>query len=418
MIKRLAAILGIFAVVSICWLILGSSVDRRTLQQDSTLRQEVGQLWGNSQRQLAPQVWSHDAIIRSVSMIRGGKTVTEKQTDYVDNYWPLDASDIKVKLDLEHRKKGLLWYSTYRVNYDSVYRIANETNLPKQILFDFQFPNSESVYDDFHLLIGGNEVKDVKITNGKIRSTFSLLPGETKEVDIAYKSQGLDEWWYDFGEKVNQVKNFSLVMDTNFKDIDFPQNSISPTAKNEAESGWRLSWKYSNLLTGVKIGMSMPHKLNPGPWVASVSRFAPISLLLFLFMLLIFSVTSRTNIHPVNYFFICAAYFSFHLLLAYLVDHLSIHAAFLISSIVSIFLVVSYMRLVVGNRFAYLQIGISQFVFLVLFSYTFFFKGYTGLTVTVLSILTLFIAMQLTARVNWEQVFTPKPEGDEKLIIE
>ncbi|MFZ5900032.1 MAG: hypothetical protein ACOYVI_01575, partial [Bacillota bacterium] len=59
-------------------------------------------------------------------------------------------------------------------------------------------------------------------------------------------------------------------------------------------------------------------------------------------------------------------------------DHISIHLAFLICSLVSIFQVVSYMRLVVGKRFAFIEVGISQFVFLVLFSYktcTFFFQG-------------------------------------------
>lgn len=204
-------------------------------------------------------------------------------------------------------------------------------------------------------------------------------------------------------------------MNTNFKNIDFPKNSISPTEKNFSDKGWTLKWQYSNLLTGVKIGMSMPQKLNPGPWVASVSHFAPVSLLLFLFMVMIFAVMSGRSIHPINYLFISAAYFSFHLLLAYLVDHISIHLAFLIASVVSIFLVVSYMRLVVGKKFAYVQVGISQFVFLVLFSYTFFFKGYTGLSITILSIITLFVAMQLTARVNWDEVFAGSSEGTKKI---
>ena len=58
------------------------------------------------------------------------------------------------------------------------------------------------------------------------------------------------------------------------------------------------------------------------------------------------------ELHPMNYFFLAAAFFSFHLLLAYLVDHISIHVAFVVCSAVSIFLVVSYLRLVVGMRFA------------------------------------------------------------------
>lgn len=63
------------------------------------------------------------------------------------------------------------------------------------------------------------------------------------------------------------------------------------------------------------------------------------------------------------------------------------------------------MRLVVGERFAFLEVGVSQFVYLVLFSYTFFFEGYTGLAVTIIAIITLFLVMQFTAKVEWETVF-------------
>jgi inner membrane protein involved in colicin E2 resistance len=106
-----------------------------------------------------------------------------------------------------------------------------------------------------------------------------------------------------------------------------------------------------------------------------------------------------------NYFFIGAAFFSFHLLLAYLVDHISVDLAFVISSVVSVFLVVSYMRLVVSNKFAFVEVALSQFVYLVLFSYTFFFEQYTGLVITVMSVLTLFIMMQFTGRIDWSEVF-------------
>jgi inner membrane protein involved in colicin E2 resistance len=104
-----------------------------------------------------------------------------------------------------------------------------------------------------------------------------------------------------------------------------------------------------------------------------------------------------------NYFFLAAAFFAFHLLLAYLVDHISIHLAMVLASLVSIALVVSYLRLVVGTRFAAVEAGGAQFIYLVLFSYAFFWKGYTGLAITIISILTLFVVMQATGRVRWSE---------------
>src|SRR5260370_1377520 len=99
------------------------------------------------------------------------------------------------------------------------------------------------------------------------------------------------------------------------------------------------------------------------------------------------------DLHAMNYFFLACAFFAFHLLLAYLADHISIHAAFLISSVVSIVLVVSYLRLVVDLRFAVVDAGLTQLIYLVLFSYAFFFEGFTGLTLTIGTIITLFVGI-------------------------
>ena len=110
------------------------------------------------------------------------------------------------------------------------------------------------------------------------------------------------------------------------------------------------------------------------------------------------------------YLFLAAAFFSFHLLLAYLVDHLAIHALFLISSAVSLFLVVTYLRRAARLRSTVREAALAQLVYLVLFSYAFFFEGYTGLTVTIGAVLTLFVLMQITARVDWGEVFArPAP---------
>jgi inner membrane protein involved in colicin E2 resistance len=121
--------------------------------------------------------------------------------------------------------------------------------------------------------------------------------------------------------------------------------------------------------------------------------------------MVILGVLRSQNLHPMNYAFLSAAFFAFHLLLAYLVDHLSIHASFAIAAATSVFLVTSYLRIVAGPRFALSQAGLAQVVFLVLFSYAFFVEGYTGLTVTVGAIVTLFVLMQATARVDWSRAF-------------
>src|SRR5262249_18325033 len=162
------------------------------------------------------------------------------------------------------------------------------------------------------------EMANLQFTSGIVSGKMKLAPGQAQTVEVSYGSQGLDEWWYDFGENVNQVKNFTLTMLTDFDQIDFPNSSISPTQKTQNASGWELKWQYANLLSGVKIGMLMPHKLNPGPWVSQVSFAAPVSLFLFFFVIFLLTTVKKIKLHPMNYFFMGASFFSFHLLLAYL----------------------------------------------------------------------------------------------------
>lgn len=153
----------------------------------------------------------------------------------------------------------------------------------------------------------------------------------------------------------------------------------------------------------------MPSRLQPGPLTARISFFAPVSLLFFFFVLFVISTVRQIDLHPMNYFFLACAFFSFHLLMAYLVDHISVHLAFAICSAVSVFLVVSYLRLVAGMRFAALEAGVAQLIYLVLFSYAFFFEGFTGLAITIGAILTLFVVMQVTGRIRWSDQFIRKP---------
>jgi len=233
----------------------------------------------------------------------------------------------------------------------------------------------------------------------------TLPPGQTVILRAAYHSQGLSSWRYKLADGIAQIHDFTLTMHTNFKNIDFAEDMLSPTTKESVAGGWILNWRYADLVSGFQIGMTMPDKLQPGPLAGEISFFAPVSLFFFFFLMFIITTMRNIDLHPMNYFFLAAAFFAFHLLLAYLVDHISIHAAMLISSAVSIALVVSYLRLVVGLRFAALEAGTAQLIYLVLFSYAFFWKGFTGLSITIISILTLFVVMQATGRIRWSERF-------------
>lgn len=412
MLKRIVAIAFIFLCASVAWMILGATIFSRTYDSGQTLETRVVSTWGAPHTQSPPVASYEHASAKTTETIENGKKKTLTEKIVLTEYLPVESSRVDVALGLDHRQKGLLWYSTYKVGFSGVYTFRNTSDQDK-VTFTLKFPTERAIYDDIVFNVNG---APVQLTNEKDSAvgTARVNPGESATLSVAYSSQGLNEWRYNFGSDVAQVRDFQMRMTTNFKAIDFPENTLSPSEKQETASGWELEWNYKNLVSGFQIGMLMPEKLQPGPLAGRISFFAPVSLFFFFFLMFIITTMRGIELHPMNYFFLAAAFFAFHLLLAYMVDHVSIHTAFAVSSVVSIFLVISYLRLVVGTRFAAREAGLAQFIYLVMFSYAFFFKGFTGLSVTIGSILTLFVVMQMTGRMRWSEKFAPKPDRDAK----
>ncbi len=406
--KRILAIAVIFIFATIAWAILGATIFARTYGRDESLRSRVGTSWGTAQTQLPPSASFQRSKWETREVEQYNKTITKTVEVKETILLPLESTRANVALFLEHRQKGLLWYATYKVNFQADYSFRNTSDKEEEVTVSLPLPAEQALYDDLRFELNGVPVATENQRNS-VHASIHMSPGQVAKLRTGYKSQGLDRWQYQFGDQVAQVRDFDLRMTTNFKDIDFPGNTLSPGEKRETGQGWDLHWQYSNLLSGYEIGMVMPEKLQPGPLAGRISFFAPVSLFFFFFLVFIITTLRGIDIHPMNYFFLAAAFFAFHLLMAYLVDHVSIHAAFAAGAAVSLALVISYMRLVAGARFAWIECGLAQLVYLVGFSYAFFFKGFTGLAVTIGSIITLFIVMQMTGRINWSERFASRP---------
>ena len=422
MFKRLAAILVIFAATAVAWAILGSTIFYRTYDAQSGLSGRVASTWGAPQDQAPPSITRQWPEEKTVEVEEKSKKTTRTDVVLRSESVRIDGSHITAGLHIDYRQKGLLWFSTYKVDFDGSYSFQNSAAQDSDFLFQLPFPAREAAYDNVQLLLNDKPLP-LTFNGAHVVAHARLAPGEKSILHAAYRSHGLDSWRYSLAatnaqlpasgqnadqdsHAISQARDFHLLVKTDFSGFDFPDNTLSPTEKRQTADGWELQWNYENLVSGFDMALKMPQKLQPGPLAGRISYFAPVSLFFFFFLVFILSTLRGIDLHPMNYFFLACAFFAFHLLLAYLADHLSIHAAFLISSVVSILLVVSYLRLVVDLRFAVRDAGLTQLLYLVLFSYAFFFEGFTGLAVTIGAILTLFVVMQMTGRIRWQEKFS------------
>jgi len=384
---RLFAIVFITASTCIAWFILGGALTARTAQSGSTAGLSVREGWGPPLTQTQPVAW-HEAP--------GTKTARKAIR--------ASGGNVRVELAWEPRRKGLLWYRAYGVRFHGEYTFTNPAPIPQTIYVQFALPSAQASYSEFDLRLNGRPTT-AHVSGGEpVTEAVNLEPGASATLVVSYKTRGLDQWAYSFGNEF-RVQNFQLEMTTDFAEVDFP--TASPTKRQRTTDGWSLLWNYPDEIGARPVTINMPNVLNPGPVASRITFFAPVSLIFFFGVLVVLCLMKGVDLHPMNFFFLAAGCFAFQLLFAYLVDLLPLGISFGISAAVSLALVSGYLVLARGWKFARTA-ALAQFTYMVLFSYSFFFDGLTGLTITIGAIVTLAILMAATARINWSDRFKPR----------
>ena len=188
--------------------------------------------------------------------------------------------------------------------------------------FGWRCRRKKAVYDGLALYLDG---KQLPLTlGGAVVSAKAVIPaGASGVLKAMYRSQGQKSWRYRLGEastgsaipheavEVSQANDFHMSVKTDFAGLDFPDNTLSPTTKQQTGKGWELRWDYQNVVYGFDIALLMPEKLQPGPLAGEISYFAPVSLFFFFFLVFILSTLRGIDLHPMNYFFLAAAFFRF-----------------------------------------------------------------------------------------------------------
>ena len=427
---QLTAIAIIFLGFTIAWVILGSVNAGRTEGQTDLLSKRVQNSYGGPLIITPPRIYYERTRERKVK-VAGLETISSfKERETVD---PSD-SNVAVDLSLERKKVGNLWFPVFFAKYRGQYEYDVEA-IPKDVLSETLFllpglSSSESIFRNIEFKLNGASVEPLAriVSNTPIELTTTRYVNGKLMVDFSYETTGTDYFLYllsnlgqqqNMGEnevrsdgiekaRLTRLDNFDLKLTTDFIKYEFPKRTVPYTTLRQEDGRSEFEWLFHKTVTGKNLGLIVPEELNPGDIASRISFFAPISLLFFFVVVMIFGILAKNGLHPMHYAFLAATFLSFHLMFSYAADHLSMHFAFTTASLVSCFLTFSYLGRVKDQKYALVATSL-QLLYLVAFSWSFFYQtdsglGITGLIVTIVSVLTLFALMQLTAKLDWQNV--------------
>ena len=282
---RIVAIGAIFFFTTVAWMFLGGTVVERTGESDGRLRHEVEALWGREHEQRAPRILVQRttvALLTTEAVVdKQVLKTTTKSSTMKSHETTLVGSKITAGLELEHRKKGLLWWPTYAVDFAATYRFTlpppasasgDVLSIDDDLFVEVPMSARGAVYDGFFVKIDGVDVPTQATTANSFTVTVPRGARDSIVVEVAYRSRGLGTWVYGLvgeGTDTAQLKDFDLQLTSNVGAVDFPIGTLSPTTRTNSGKRALLHWQFASLVTGQNIGVELPARLNPGPVAAN-----------------------------------------------------------------------------------------------------------------------------------------------------
>src|SRR5690606_3910091 len=141
----------------------------RHVRIDRKLQADVSNLWGSPHRQ------------DTARLEEGGR---------------VESANVRADIELEYRKKGQYWYSTYLVHFEGDFQLPEQS---RDRVFLFPLPSGGGMFSDFRVSVDDRDVTNYSQEAGLVRVPLPSVGAE--KIKITYTGRGSDEWWYNFQEQ-------------------------------------------------------------------------------------------------------------------------------------------------------------------------------------------------------------------------
>lgn len=366
------------------WSVLMLRLEQRTYFALNRQLESVKKIWGGNLEQPMPSI-RYKSFGSDVSTLTRGE---------------LAASDVRVKLEMDYRKKGLAYYTGYNAEFLGKYTVKNPQKEKIYLSFIFPYPmqQGEGILRDVKLLVNGQE----EPANTEYQQNLALWTGlldaeQAIEFTLEYHGRGLNHFIYGF-EPGTQINQFTMTIQVvGAHNVDYPVSTMTPTNVETAGDGVTLVWTLNRSLTEFNLGVILPDKLNVAQQISVMTRRAPAFFLLFIASVCLILKLAGRPLSFIKIGVLCAAYFLFYPLFAYLSMYMSVWLAFALSFGILGGLMFNYARIVDTLNAAF-AITLAYLFYSGITSLAALFPAYTGLILIIEAVVLLGVVMHVLSR--------------------
>ena len=327
---------------------------------------------------------------------------SKKYEDVEKNEWlPLVPKSIVIDSNLNYgeQERDLLIFNAFEAKNTESHIVVNTTGYSGELYMKVTKPVNANLLYDYTVEIPSSPDLVIRPIMGK---EFLLLPvmvdGDQAEVVVTYATKGMDIFKYNLSEYQDSViEGLQASIKLNTKEFEIYRFGL-PHTTDVTPSGATVQFDVEDFSTTQDMGVTFASKQRYLDQIQSLMNYSPVSLVLFLVVVFIFSQIFDVKFNAFHYLFLGMIDVFYYMFVAYLIRFIGIIPTFGISIALTAAMFFLYAPNVFGRQFAIRVVGVYLGLLTVVFSLIFLLPIFQGLLFVVLIFLIFMSIMMFVGR--------------------
>ena len=316
--------------------------------------------------------------------------------------YTLVPQSINIDTDLTYGEKirSLLVFNAFEVHNQETYVIVNTTEYAGELQINVTKPENANLLYDYTVAIPSNGNLVIRPMMEKSSILLPVLDaGEQVEVIVTYSTKGMDIYKYNLSAYQNNViQGLDAKIKLNTQEYNIYREGLPHTEERTADGGATINFSVKDFSTTQDMGIAFLERQMYLDQIQRIMNYSPMSLVLLLIVVFIFSQIFAVNFNPFHYLFLGMIDVFYYLFIAYLIRFFGIFPTFGISIILTATMFFLYAPNVFGRWFAFRVVGVYLTALTVVFSLIFLMPIFQGLFFVVLIFLIFMSIMVFVGR--------------------